>query len=383
MSTVDVVAEAKFGGIKMPWDDWGKSIQSLLNDSIEGFAAASWEFLKNSFSAGAFTKGGGAQDWWIAVMGGTVNVSVEGQHQYSMEYPGMLNVMVAAMIPVLIIFVIFQVLLSIIRASTVGMLRAVGMALLAVPATYILGGLVFVLLGASDGMAHWIIEAAAGSNGDDDTIGLQGIFQLFGMMYDPTANGGKGGVLLDANYATWAMAGIEDAPGQVILPWLIAAGITVICLILMLMMLFRTVAVLVLTMFAPVAVFSLSLEAAKAIFSKWLSVVVALMLAKPAAAAVVMFGVTMASLSSDWVQLVAGAVLILIAAAMPMFMLALVAFMTPDGAHRLEGAAVGAAVAGQRRVTGGARALVGGAQRTHRSVRSKVNSLGPFMRGRR
>ena len=79
-----------------------------------------------------------------------------------------------------------------------------------------------------------------------------------------------------------------------ILPWIIMAVLMVLSVCLMAMMTFRTVAVLVAATFTSVAVFSLSLEAAKAIFGKWASFVVALLLAKPVAAGIVMFGLAMA-----------------------------------------------------------------------------------------
>lgn len=355
----------------LPLEDWGESLRALLAQSIQSFAEASWEFLKGSFTASSFLPGSDATDWWIAVMGGNVDVYVDGVYQHTMEYPGMLNVLVVAMLPLLVIFVTFQVVMSVFRASTAGMVRAFATALLAVPATYMMAGLVFMGLRATDAMTIWILEI--GTDGTDgDEVGINAIFTLIGMQYDPDADGGEGGVLVDANFEIWQLAAMHEEPGRILLPWVVAFVILVVCFILMLMMIFRTVAVLVLTMFTPIPVFSLSFEAAKSIFPKWASFVVALLLAKPIAASIVKFGITMASIGSDWVQIVAGVVLIIVAAAMPLLMLAFVSFMTPESSRALEGAAVGSAMAGQRRVSstmrGGARTAGRGATTAARSA---------------
>lgn len=367
-------AESPFGGFGIPWNDWAESLKALLAQSIDSFAEATYNFINGAFSAGTFSpEAGGSQDWWIAVVGGTVNITVGGEVESTIEYPGMLNVMVMVMIPVLLIYVSFQVLLSFIRASTAGMLRAFGTSVLAVPMTYILGGLVFLGLRAADSTTHWILNVAGGT---DDDVTMAGIFRLIGMYYDSDANDGEGGVLLDAGYEVWQHASLHEEPGRIILPWLILGILTIIAVLLMLMMIFRTTVILMLTMFTPVAVFSLSLEAAKAIFSKWLSFIVALLLAKPLAAAVVMFGMTMASLADDWTQLVAGATLIIIAAGMPLAMIALISFMTPDSARgadqmattlpgsarRAAGTAAGVAAAPVKVGTGLGRGIVKGAK---------------------
>lgn len=350
----------------LPLEDWGESLRALLAQSIQSFAEASWEFLKGSFTATSFLPGSDTSDWWIAVMGGNVEVYIDGVYQHTMEYPGMLNVLVVAMLPVLVIFVTFQVVMSVFRSSTAGMVRAFATAMLAVPATYMMAGLVFMGLRGTDAMAIWILEV--GTDGTDgDEVGVNAIFALMGMQHDPEADDGEGGVLVDANFEIWQLAAFHEEPGRILLPWMIAFVLLIICFVLMLMMIFRTVAVLVLTMFTPIPVFSLSFESAKSIFPKWASFVAGLLLAKPIAAAIVKFGITMASIGSDWVQMVAGAVLILVAAAMPLLMLALVSFMTPESSRGMEGAAVGAAMAGQRRVSSTVR---GGARTAGRGARS-------------
>ncbi|MCS4592657.1 type IV secretion system protein [Brevibacterium sediminis] len=358
-----------WGGIlDGPWKDWGESLQALIQQSIDGFAIASWEFLKGAFGVGSFTADGGGSDWWLAVIGGKIEVYQGGVYQHTVEYPGMLNVMVIAMVPLLIIFLSIQIFMSIYRASTAGMIRAFASAVLAVPATYICAGIVYLGLIGTDQLTQWILEVGVGDTSGDD-VGVGGILRLFGLWWDPSANNNAGGVQVDAGFEIWAMANGTDQVGQSILPWLVAGVILISCLILMLMMLFRTVIVLVLAMFTPVGVFSMSWDAAKGIASKWASLVVALLMAKPIAAAVTKFGITMASIGSDWVQMAAGVVLVLISAAMPIVMISIISFMTPDSARMLEQTAGGFAMAGQRRVYGG---IGRGGQRVMRSSTSAV-----------
>ena len=352
----------------LPLEEWGESIRAVLGQSIQAFADASWEFIKAGFSAGSFT--GPAQDWWIAIVGGEVDVYADGAFQHTMEYPGMLNVMVIAMLPILLIFVAFQVVMSVFRSSTMGMVRAFAMSMLAVPLTYVLGGLIFMLLIGTDRVSQWILEVGTEETSGDD-VGVSAIFSLFGMTFDPNANDGEGGVLIDANSAIWGKAGLEEQPGQAILPWVVAGVLTVICAILVMMMLGRTVAILALTTFAPVAVFALAADAAGSIFKKWASIIGGLLLAKPVAASIVKLGITFASIGEDWIQLMAGVVLIIIAAAMPLLMLALVSFMTPESSRALEGAAVGSAMAGQRRL----------ASATSRGGRSIMHGSGKAVKG--
>lgn len=350
--SMSVLAADNWGPIEMPWNDWGESVHALMYGSLKSIMLAGANFIKDAFTAGSFDGGAGsAKDWWIAIVGGRVNVVVDGRSDlsYSMEYPGMLNVMVMAMLPILIMYVAFQVIMSVIRHSTVGMLRAFGGAVMSIPVTYMIAGLIFMALRGTDAATQWILEAGSESGGQKDAIFVSGLLSLMGMTYNPKENDGRGGVLIDSNYQLWSMASDSNNWGAILLPWLISLLICFLCVLLMAMMIFRTVMVLVLAMFTPIAVFSLSLESAKAIMGKWLGIVVGLILSKPIAAAIVMFGVTMSSLASDWVQIVAGGTLIVIAAAMPMVTMAIVSFITPEGHNRLEGATTGAmAGAGMR-----------------------------------
>lgn len=367
-----------FGGlISGDWKDWGEALQKLLQQSIDGFGQAAWQLLKGAFGVGGFGAGGSGQTWWLAVIGGKIEVYQGGVYQHTVEYPGMLNVLVIAMIPLLIIFVAIQIVLSVYRASTAGMLRAFAAAVLAIPGTYLVAGLIFMGLKGTDELAQWILEVGKGNTSGDD-VGVGGILRLFGLWWDPSANKGAGKIMVDANYEVWAMATANDSYGQAIIPWITALILTLCCLVLMLMMLFRTVVVLVLAMFTPIATFALSWDAAKGIAGKWAGFVVALLLAKPIAASVVKLGITMASMSADWVQMTAGIALVLIAAAMPLVMIALISFMTPSSAHGFEQAAGGMAMAGQRRIYGG---MQGAGRRAGNVIAKPARTAGRMVTG--
>ncbi|MGM7670249.1 hypothetical protein [Microbacterium sp. A93] len=322
-------------------------MQAFLRDGILAFATAAWAFIRDSFSAGSMTS-----EWWMTIVGGTVVVNVDGQAATTIEHPGMLNVMVLAMIPFLMIFVAVQVIWSLFRSSTAGVIRALTVAVVSVPAVYVVAGLMFVVLGAVDQMSLWILQVGE-TGGDEAALGA--ILHLFGLTYDPA----NGEVLMDENYAQWQMATNNENPGMAILPFIIGIIIVLVCLLLMLMMIFRLVVIVVLTAMMPAAVFSLSLEPAKAVFSRWLSVVFALILAKPAAALVVKIGMISASIGSDWVQLAAGLVLIVMGAAMPILMLTMVSFMTGGASDSMERAAASSGSNTARQTTnvvrGGAR----------------------------
>lgn len=347
-----------FGNLPETFAEWGESIQAIFEGSIEAFAITSWEFLKGSFEVGAFTDGGDGQDWWVSVMGGTVSIYQDGVLQTTITHPGMLNVMVVAMIPILIIFIAVQIGLSLFKASTAGMLRAFATSVLAIPLTYVTAGLIFLGLRGTDALAIWILEIGEDNTSGDD-VGIGAILRLFGLWVDPDKNDGAGGVAVDAASEIWAM-GQEGQPGMIVGPFIVAIIMLLACLVLMLMMLFRTVITLVMAAFTPVAIFSLSTDAAKGIAAKWGGMVVALLLAKPVAAMVVKMGVSMMSMSSDFIQMAAGICLVIIAAAMPILMLSIISFITPDVSHSMEHAAGGMAA---RSVGGGARKASRGIQR--------------------
>lgn len=300
---------------------WEDDFQDWLNGSIKGFAKAAWGLLKDSFSVGALTP-----EWWVAVVGGEVTTTVAGGGSTVINHPGMLNIIVVAMLPLLIIFVAVQVVLSAVRGSTAGMIRALLGAVFSVPATYVIVGLVWLAMGATQQMTMWILTVGYGS-GSGDAEAVAGVLALFGLTYDPANDS----ILLDENYAQWEMASDNSENGMIIVAWLVAVLIFVACLILMAMMIFRLVMILILASFAAPAIFSLALEPAKALAGRWLSMLLGLMVAAPVGAAVVRLGMSMAALSTDWVQTVAGLVLVFVAAAMPLLMLGLTSWL--GGGH--------------------------------------------------
>lgn len=330
------------------YEDWGEAIQSTMGNAILAFAEGSWGLIRGAFEAGEMD-----EDWWATIIGGTITTTQDGSVISEFSHPGMLNVIVMVAIPILFIFVTFQVVASVFRASTVGMIRALATAVMAVPVTYIVAGLVFLIMQAIDAVTMWILDVGAdGSSGQD--IALTAILGMFGLAYAPDASDEQvGDVVLDENSAIWAMAD-GGMVGTVILPFIVAIILWLISMLLMLMMVFRTVAILVLTMFSPIAVFSVSFEAAKGIFTKWISVVAALMLSKPVAAAIIKMGTVMVAISDDWTRMISGMVLFLVAAAMPLFMLTFVTFMTGDSSRGMEAAAVGGGMMAASRTKRGA-----------------------------
>ena len=336
----------------------------ILHEGILGFAQSSWALIRDSFSAGSMTS-----EWWITVVGGQVVTRVDGSVVSTVDHPGMLNVVVIAMIPLLMIFVVLQVVLSVFRGSTAGMVRALVVSVVAVPAIYVVTGIIWVVLAAVDRLTMWILSIGA-NNGEADALGA--LLNLFGLAYDPAT----GDVLVDENYEQWAMAAEGGDPGKFIMPFLVALIIFLVCLVLLLMMMFRLVAVVVLTVFGPLAIFSLALEPARAVGSRWVSILIGLIVAKPVAAVIVKIGMIAASVGSSWVQLAAGIILILLAAAMPLALLSMVSFVTGGATDNIERQAV----MGGQRVLNSSRSTVRGttrvAGRAGRGVGRALSSRG-------
>lgn len=329
--------------------DLMEPFQNFLVDGIMAFAAAAWAFIKGAFAAGAMS-----EEWWAAVVGGTVTINV-GSDTSVVDHPGMLNVVALAMIPLLLILVAVQVVHSLIRSSTAGLIRALAVAVFAIPTIYVLAGITWLVLAGVDDLTQGILSI--GSDGDEDAVA--DIVALFGMTVNPQTDE----IMLDENYEYWGMMADDDSPGKVILSWVIA-GVLFLCgLALSIIMLFRTVAIIVLVIFMPVAVYGQAAEAAKAMFTRWASLVIALIISKPAAAVILKTGLTLASLGDSWVQLVAGIVLILVAALAPILTLVLISFITSGSSESLERAGLAAGMAGMG-AAGGARRAASGGMRT-------------------
>src|SRR5699024_9134234 len=174
----------------------------------------------------------------------------------------MFNVFLVALIPLLLVFIAVQVIMSMLRGSTAGLLRAMAMAVFALPATYIVTGLVWLVVTGMDEVSLWILQTGA-EDGTDEA--MSGLLALFGMTWDSDAQE----VLLDENYIQWQWAVQDGDGGRVLVSFVLGLVIWLVCLVLILMMVFRLVGILVLTVFMPAAVFAVSFEGSKAIFSRW------------------------------------------------------------------------------------------------------------------
>lgn len=329
------------------FDDWGEKIAEILSGGIEGLAMAAWFFIEDAFRVGTVSSeaGDGAlSDWWVAVVGGEITqVSTDGEVLSTVDHPGMLAVVTAVMVPVLMIIVGIQVVLSIFRGSTAGLLRGALVAIGGIPAVVIMTGLMWMLLGAADLATSHILNAGTSQND-----GVVAVLSMFGLQWDESGTNtsdGEAGVVLNEAFVQWEMARDEQDVGRALFPLIVAGALLIAGVILMGMMVLRVLALLILTVFLPVAIFSLASEASKPIFNRWWGVVIALLAAKPAAAVVIRFGAVMAQASSEFIMMAIGFVLLLVAAAAPLILLPLMGWMTGGASDGIERA--GAGVAGR------------------------------------
>lgn len=329
--------------------DWGEDFQQLLHDGIRGFAEASWGFIQDAFAASNLD-----DHWWASVVGGDIETVVNGEVVSTISHPGMLNVVVVALIPLLIIFVVLQVIMSMIRGSVAGLMRAMAMAVFALPATYIVTGLIWLIITGLDDVSLWILQTGT-ENGSDEA--MAGLLALFGMTWDATTQE----VLLDENYMQWQWAVQDGEVGRSLVSFVLGLIIWLACLLLILMMVFRLIAILILTVFMPAAMFAVSFEGSKAIFSRWTGVMLGLALAKPMAAVVIKLGLVLSSLGGNWIESAIGIVIIVVAAAMPLVLAPLFAAVTGGGSTSVDQAGAGMGRSGGGR-------LERGAGRTGRSV---------------
>lgn len=312
------------------FDDWGKTIQEWMNGSVEGFAYWVWMCIKSAFSYSDMN-----DSWWITVIGGTVTTKVGGASS-TIEHPGMLNVIALAAVPVLVIFIVLQLAMSMWRRSTVGLIRAALAGFFAIPTTYILTGFLFLFIKAGDWLAEFILEVGT-DNGEADA--MSAILALFGLTWDPNNET----VLLDENYQQWAMAKDPENTGGALVGLVIMLVTFVCAFFLMIMMVFRTYALVVMAVFLPIGVYSLAHDAAKGIFMRWLSVVIGLILAKPAAAVIIKIGLTISSSADEALQLAAGIIGLLVAGMTPIFAATFISFVNNNAHGSMESGGVGAA----------------------------------------
>src|SRR5699024_7272012 len=232
--------------------DMMEPFHNFLVDGIDAFAEATWAFIKGAFSAGAMT-----EEWWATVVGGEITINI-GHRSTTTAHPGLLTMAARAMIPLLVILVPVQVIVSVLRTSTAGLLRALAVGVFAIPPIYVLAGMTWLILAGVDDLTQHILSV-----GTDGTAGaVSGVVALFGMPVSSDTDG----IVLDENYQYWEMMHNDENVGKIIVSWVVA-GVLFLCgLGLALMMIFRTVAIIVLVIFMPVAIYGLASEAAKAMF---------------------------------------------------------------------------------------------------------------------
>src|SRR5699024_10582516 len=296
-----------------PVFDWGEDFQKLLHDGIQGFAEASWGFIQEAFSASDLD-----DHWWASVVGGEIETVVNGEVVSTIDHPGMLNVVVVALIPLLLVFIAIQVIMSMLRGSSAGLLRALAMAVFALPTTYIVTGMVWLVVTGMDEVSLWILETGE-EDGTDEA--MSGLLALFGMMWDSDAQE----VLLDENYVQWKWAVQDGDVGRVLVSFLLGLVIWFVCLVLILMMVFRLVGILIFTVFMLAAIFVVSFEGSNAIFCRLFAVVVDLVLGVKMDGVLIIVGLVLSSLGGNKIESALVIVIILVAAAMPLVLATLFA----------------------------------------------------------
>lgn len=362
---------------------WADFLQSTILSMVLG----GYGFLEGAFSyteIASYDSEAGAYEpnsLWYAVVGGEITYVSEGTGEVidTFSHPGMLNIVVVAMIPLLVIFIGLQMITSVIRASSAGFLRALIMMVVSVPATYIATGLQFAAIVGTTRLTDWILNV--GIADDEANDGQRAIFDLFGILpasedmpEDRTFTTDDGTrMVMDESSVVWNQGWTEN-PGEAVMPMIIAAVLFLCALILALMMMFRLVALLVLTVFISPAIFSLAWEASKSIFSRWIWIVIALLLAEPAAAVIIRFGSVVGIFGSDWVQIAIGIVLIIMAAAMPVMTLTMTAFMSGGASDGMDKAAVGVGAMTQAKALSSSKRMAGKAGRNITSPVRNANA---------
>lgn len=294
-----------------------EDIQSFFAQGIAGMAAYAWQTL-----AGAFSSTDMNASWWVTVVGGTVRTHVGGQTT-EVVHPGMLNLLVQVMAPVLVILAVVQVVISLFRQSTLGLIRAVAAAVYAIPLTYVVAGIMYVLITVADNITVMILNA--GNGGENEAVAS--IMGLFGLSWDP----GTKKILMDENYQQWAMAKDQGNPGAIMLPALMVLVVLVMAFILTGFMVFRLMSLIVLSSLTPVAVMSQPLGAAKGLMSGFATTSLALLLSKPLAGLILKIGMLVSTTSTSQWQFVAGLIAMGMAAVMPLASMKFASFITGSG----------------------------------------------------
>lgn len=331
-----------------------EDIQAFFGQGIEGMAAYAWQTL-----SGAFSSTDMSGSWWVTVVGGTVRTHVGGATS-EVVHPGMLNLLVQVMAPVLVILAVVQVVISVFRQSTLGLIRAVAAAVYAIPLTYVVAGIMYVLITVADNVTVMILQA--GTGGENEAVAS--IMGLFGLSWDPESKK----ILMDENYQQWAMAKDQGNPGAVMLPALMILVVLVMAFILTGFMVFRLMALVVLASLTPVAVMSQPLGAAKGLMSGFATTSLALLLSKPLAALILKIGMLISTTSTSQWQFVAGLIAMGMAAVMPLTTMKFASFLTGSAGDGIIGGGSGIGQSAGRRLERHGGGAVRGATRTTSKV---------------
>lgn len=342
-------------------DDFGESVGEMILGLIIGMAQGAWGLLENAFSMFDITDSQN-EGLWQAVVGGTIEYSdaETGEVIATAEHVGVLNIVVGAMLPVLMIFVGLQLITSIIRGSSAGFLRACIMIIAGIPSVYVAAGFVYMAIAGTSQLSQWILDTGVETTGDQNVgEGTHAIMALFGIHFmDPSVVDGEDNIIVDEDTGmifdenVEFMAGIgrgaDGLSNQSIGMLLLAAGIIALlalgALFLTFMLGLRFIALLVMATFTPVAVFSMTWEASKAVAVKWAQLSAGLLISEPAAAVIIRLGAAMGLMANDWSRSAWGLALLLSAGLMPLLVMALVNFMTGGASDQIDRS--GAAMAG-------------------------------------
>ena len=342
-------------------DDFGESVGEMILGLIIGMAQGAWGVLENAFSMFDITDSQN-EGLWQAVVGGTIEYTdaETGATIATAEHVGVLNIVVGAMLPVLMIFVGLQLITSIIRGSSSGFLRACIMIILGIPLVYIATGFVYMAMAGTSQLSQWILDTGVETTGDQNVgEGTHAIMALFGVHFvDPSAVDGdenivvddETGMIFDENVEF--MAGIgrgadglsNQSIGMLLIAAIIIALLFAGALFLTFMLGMRFIALLVMATFTPVAIFSMTWEASKAIATKWAQLSLGLLISEPAAAVIIRLGAAMGLMANDWTRSAWGLALLLSAGLMPLLVMALVNFITGGSSDQIDRS--GAAMAG-------------------------------------
>lgn len=343
--------------------DIQEDIAEVFLNFVIWASLGAWGLIEQAFAFTDITDDRN-QGLWQAVVGGELVYEQDGDTLGVVDHPGLLNIVVGAMIPIFVIFIGLQIISSLVRKSSAGFLKAAVMMIAAVPSVYIAAGVMWFAMGATSSVSQWILNIGTTSTGGEElnvADGPRAILSLFGLHFassdtdDAIVVDEETGLILDENAAHFSAGGNLQADAGAALGALIVILLLLLAaLLLALMMMFRLIALLTLATFLPVAVFGLTLDAAKPVATKFLQITVALLIAEPAAAVILRLGGAVGVFGEDWINIALGLGLLLVAGIMPLLTMTLVSFMTGGASDSIDRGGAQMGTAAGRRLAGGA-----------------------------